>query len=301
MIPPLLTETDLPDLNLVHRGKVRDLYDLGEHLLLVATDRVSSFDCVLSPGIPYKGVVLNTLSGWWFQQFEAAGVRTHFVTNDIDEMPDAVRAYASQLRGRATLGHKAKIVPVECVVRGYLAGSAVPEYKKKGTVGLVEAPQGLQPGDRLETPLFTPSTKAVVGHDEPITFAQVAAEQGEALAGELRDAALRCYNLGRDAAEARGLILVDTKFEFGHAESGELLLCDEVLTPDSSRYWLRDAWKPGHMPDPMDKQLVRNHLLTLDWDRSPPAPPLPPEIVVETARRYLELFRLLTGHSLLNG
>jgi phosphoribosylaminoimidazole-succinocarboxamide synthase len=299
MIPPLVTTTDLGGLRLARRGKVRDVYDLGEHVLLVSTDRVSAFDVVLSPGIPYKGAVLNTLSAWWFEALREAGVRSHFVTDRVRDMPPEVAGHGAVLAARATLGRRAKIVPIECVVRGYLAGSAAAEYKKSGTIQGEPAPKGLRGGDALPEPIFTPTTKAETGHDEPLTFAEVEAQVGRERAQELRSRTLEVYRFAAARARERGLILVDTKLEWGEAAGGELILCDEALTPDSSRYWLAAEWEPGKPPEPLDKQVVRNHLLGISsWNRQPPAPPLPPEIVVETASRYLRLFKLLTGRAL---
>jgi phosphoribosylaminoimidazole-succinocarboxamide synthase len=299
MIPPLLTATDLPGLRLLRRGKVRDVYDLGREVLLVSTDRVSAFDVVLSPGIPYKGAVLNTLSAWWFRELAARGVKTHFLGDRPADMPPAVAAHADALAGRATLGRRARIVPVECVVRGYLAGSAAVEYRERGTINGELAPQGLRPGDALPEPLFTPTTKAETGHDEPLAFAEVEAQVGRERARDLRDRTLDVYRFAAARARERGLILVDTKLEWGEVDGGALILCDEALTPDSSRYWLAAEWAPGTTPEPLDKQVVRNHLLGIkSWKRQPPAPPLPPEIVVETASRYLRLFKILTGAAL---
>jgi phosphoribosylaminoimidazole-succinocarboxamide synthase len=299
MIPPLLTSTDLAGLTLARRGKVRDVYELGDRVLLVSTDRVSAFDVVLSPGIPYKGAVLNTLSAFWFRMIAGWGEKTHFLTDRTAEMPAEVARHAAALAGRATLGRRARIVPVECVVRGYLAGSAAAEYKKEGTINGAPAPAGLRPGDALPEPIFTPTTKAETGHDEPLSFEQVARLVGRERAAELRDRTVAIYRRAAETARERGLILVDTKLEWGEVDGGELILCDEALTPDSSRYWLASEWAPGTQPEPLDKQVVRNHLLGVPcWNRQPPAPPLPPEIVVETASRYLRLFRLLTGEGL---
>lgn len=300
MISPLYALTEIPGLALLRRGKVRDVYDLGDRLLLVATDRVSAFDVVLSPAIPYKGAVLNTLSAWWFRQLTERGTRTHFLTDEPTEMPPEVARHAAALAGRVTLGLRARILPIECVVRGYLAGSAVAEYEKAGTISGVPAPRGLKPGDELPEPIFTPTTKAETGHDEPLTYAEVEDRVGRERARELRDRSIEVYCFGRARAKERGLVLVDTKYEWGEAPSGALLLCDEAMTPDSSRYWLAAdvaaAAGTGRLPEPLDKQIVRNHLLGIKaWNRQPPAPPLPPEIVIETASRYLRLFRMLTG------
>lgn len=298
-IPPLVPRTDLDGLALLHRGKVRDVYDLGDRLLLVATDRVSAFDCVLAPAIPYKGAVLTALSAWWFAALGEAGLHTHFLTADLREMPAEVRRHEERIVGRATLCRKLEVVPVECVVRGYLAGSAVQAYRETGALFGVRLPAGLRAGDELPSPCFTPTTKAAVGHDQPLAPAELEASVGAALAQQLTEIAVRVYRLGRERAAARGLLLVDTKVEIGRDPDGVLAVCDEVLTPDSSRYWEAAAWGPGLVPEPLDKQVVRNHLLAQPWDRTPPAPSLPPAVVVETARRYLRLYRMLTGAGLL--
>jgi phosphoribosylaminoimidazole-succinocarboxamide synthase len=296
VIPPLLPSTDLEGLKLLRRGKVRDVYEVDpKHLLLVSSDRVSAFDFVLKPAIPYKGAVLNGISAWWFREI-AATHPIHFVTDRVEEMPDAVRRHAATIAGRATLGRRAKIIPFECVVRGYLAGSAVKEYEKTGAVGFNRLDPGLKPGDRLPVPLFTPTTKAEHGHDEPVTLPEMEKAIGAARARELAQRSLALYKLGAERAQGRGLILVDTKFEWGTDDDGKLLLCDEVFTPDSSRYWPADEWQPGKPPEPLDKQVVRNYLLKESgWDQQAEPPPLPPELVIETTRRYLRLHELLTG------
>ncbi len=297
MIPPLVTRTELAGLTLLKRGKVRDVYEVGEHLLLVSTDRVSAFDVVLPAGIPFKGAVLNRLSAFWFRRLGDA-FPSHFVTDRLEEMPGEVRAHADLLEGRATLARRVAIVPIECVVRGYLAGSVMSEYQAKGTAGLVKVPPGLRVSDQLPVPIFTPTTKAETGHDEPLTFADVEERVGAARARELKERSLAVFRAGRDHAADRGLILCDTKFEWGIDDAGRLVLADEVLTPDSSRYWLLDAYVPGRPQEPLDKQLVRNWLLDIGWSKTPPAPPLPPEVVADTSARYLRLYRLLTGEGL---
>jgi phosphoribosylaminoimidazole-succinocarboxamide synthase len=299
MIPPLLPALDMSPLRLARRGKVRDVYELGEQLLLVSTDRVSAFDVVLAPAIPYKGAVLNTLSAWWFAELERAGFATHFVSADPTTMPEVVARHAAALAGRATVGVRCSIVPFECVVRGFLTGSVVSEYKASGTIGGEKAPPGLKPGDALPEPFFTPTTKADAGHDEPVTFAELTDRVGRETAQLLREQTIAVFRHASGVAKERGLVLVDTKLEWGRDSRGALVLCDEALTPDSSRYWLASEWKPGTTPEPLDKQVVRNHLLAIkSWDRKPPAPALPPEVVIETASRYLRLFRTLTGSAL---
>ena len=295
---PYLPKTDLEGLKLVRRGKVRDVYEVdADRLLLVSSDRVSAFDYVLDPGIPFKGAVLNRISAWWFGQV-AARAKTHFLTADVSEMPESVKRHAAAIGGRAALCRKAKIVPFECVVRGYLAGSAVKEYKERSSVCGEPLPAGLKPGDQLPQPIFTPTTKAEAGHDEPVTLADMETALGRDIAHKLKSLTIQLFVFATNVAREHGLILVDTKLEWGLDEKGELILCDEIFTPDSSRYWLTEEWKPGTQPDPLDKQVVRNYLLASPWgkgakDKTPP--PLPPGIVVETSRRYLRLYEILTG------
>ncbi len=300
-VPPLLPATNLEGLKLVRRGKVRDVYEVdAAHLLLVSSDRVSAFDYVLDPAIPYKGAVLNGISAWWFEKVGGKAAATHLVTVDIAGMPEAVKRHAATIAGRAALCRRAKIIPYECIVRGHLAGSAVKEYEKSGTVAGESAPAGLKPGDRFETPLFTPTTKAETGHDEPVTLGDMGSSIGAPLVNKLRDASIALFVEASRIARERGLILVDTKLEWGIDEAAELVLCDEIFTPDSSRYWLAEEWTPGakSLPEPLDKQVVRNWLLQSSWSREGQTPPLPPDVVIETARRYLRLYTLLTGKTL---
>jgi len=294
--------TDLAGLTLLHRGKVRDVYAVdGERLLLVATDRVSAFDFVLDPAIPYKGAVLASISAWWFRAL-AGEAPTHFLTDDVDAMPEAVRAHAALIRGRATLCKRAAIVPFECVVRGYLAGSAVAEYARTGRVQGEEVGPGLTPGSALPEPIFTPTTKAAAGHDEPLTKAELDARIGREAAQELAARSKALFRRASEIARARGLILVDTKLEWGRDASGALLLCDEAFTPDSSRYWRADEWREGEKPpESLDKQVVRNWLLhESGWKPASgdAPPPLAPEVVIETARRYLRVHEMLVGKRL---
>ncbi|HUO86655.1 MAG TPA: phosphoribosylaminoimidazolesuccinocarboxamide synthase [Thermoanaerobaculia bacterium] len=288
-----LLETRLAGLPAPRRGKVRDVYDLGETLLLVATDRLSAYDHVLSPGIPDKGKVLTQLSTFWFERLEAV-VPNHLVATDPADFPAALAAHRDRLAGRAVVVRKAQVVPFECVARGYLAGSAYREYRESGSACGLPLPAGLERAGRLPEPIFTPATKAESGHDENVPFETMAATLGEALAGSLRELTLALYRKGADHAASRGLILADTKFELGHAD-GELLLIDEALTPDSSRYWEAASWRPGEEPDSFDKQYVRNWLDESGWDHESPPPELPAEVVTGTRRRYLEAFRRLTG------
>jgi phosphoribosylaminoimidazole-succinocarboxamide synthase len=292
----LVWQTDLPGLPPPRRGKVRDVYDLGDTLLLVATDRLSAYDHVLRPGIPGKGKVLNQLSNFWFERL-APVVGHHLLATDPADFPAAARAHREVLAGRAVLVRKSRVVPFECVARGYLAGSGFREYREGGAVCGNPLPPGLRRADRLPAPIFTPATKAEVGHDENIDFATLAAALGEEPAARLRELTLELYRQGAAHAAARDLILADTKFEFGRAGEGEgeLLLIDEALTPDSSRYWEAASWRPGEEPVSFDKQFVRNWLDESGWDRDSPPPELPPDVVEGTLARYVEAFRRLTG------
>ncbi|MBI4301360.1 MAG: phosphoribosylaminoimidazolesuccinocarboxamide synthase [Chloroflexi bacterium] len=299
---PLL-ETNLP--NPYYRGKVRDTYDLGgDELLMVATDRVSAFDVVLPSGIPGKGIVLTQLSAFWFEK------TAHLVPNHLVEVVEDPRllnaclpsgvcyAYPAYVAGRSMIVKKAQRVEVECVVRGYLSGSAWTEYQDWGTVGGIPLPPGLQESQKLPKPLFTPTTKADTGHDVPVTFKQLEKKVGPDLARELREKSLAVYSFAAEYALTRGLIIADTKMEFGFVD-GQLTLIDELLTPDSSRFWAVEDYGVGSSPPSFDKQLVRDWLIASGWNKEPPAPPLPPEIVAQTAERYREAYRRLTGRELL--
>ena len=295
---PVVLETRLEGLK-VRRGKVRDVYDLGDHLLLVATDRISAYDVVMPTGIPDKGRILTALSLWWFD-FLADLTPNHLVTADVRRMPPAVRAHARDLDGRTMLCRKAGVFPVECVVRGYLAGSGWREYQKSRTVCGVPLPGGLRQCDRLPEPIFTPATKAESGHDENISFERAADLLGAKAAAELRDRSLAVYKKAADYARRHGILIADTKFEWGEAD-GRILLIDEVLTPDSSRFWPADAYEPGHDQPSFDKQFLRNWLDTLDWDKTPPGPNLPDDIVAKTRAKYIEAYERLTGQSFAAG
>ncbi|MEO1498223.1 MAG: phosphoribosylaminoimidazolesuccinocarboxamide synthase [Planctomycetota bacterium] len=282
------------------RGKVRDVYDLGDELLLVATDRVSAFDWVLPTGIPDKGRVLTQLSVFWFERLaDVAGVEHHLITADVDRMPLPGDADRDALAGRTMLCRKGRVTPFECVARGYLAGSGWNEYRAAQAVCGVELPVGLQQSDRLPQPIFTPATKAEQGdHDENVTFERMAAAVGSPLAETLREQTLRLYALGADHARSCGLILADTKFEFAHVEEEgrqKILLVDEALTPDSSRYWPADGYAAGRSQPSFDKQFVRDWLLASDWDRESPPPPLPDDVVQQTRAKYVEAYERLTG------
>lgn len=297
----LLLKTELPGVEPFARGKVRDLYALGDRLLIVASDRISAFDVVLPSGIPDKGRVLTQLSVFWFE-FLRDLVPTHFLTATVDEFPPAARRHRAQLDGRAMLVRRAQVVPIECVVRGYLAGSGWKEYRQTGRICGVQLPAGLRESEQLPEPIFTPATKATSGHDQNISFDQMAQQVGGALAEELRSLALGIFRKAADYARSRGLLLADTKFEFGHEVGPEgsqrLLLVDEVLTPDSSRFWAADGYQPGRSQPPFDKQLVRDYLEKSGWNKQPPAPSLPSDIIEATRERYREAYRRLTGREL---
>jgi len=289
---PIL-ETDIPEATLWRRGKVRDVYDLGDQLLVVATDRISAFDVVLPAGIPGKGVVLTQLSLFWFRLL-ADVVANHVISSEVDEYPVELRRHREQLEGRSMLVVKTDPLPVECVVRGYITGSGWKDYKASGTVCGIPLPKGLRESDRLDVPLFTPSTKAEVGHDENISFGAVEQTVGPSRARELRDVSLELYTRARTHAEARGILLADTKFEFGVRE-GRLVWIDEALTPDSSRFWPKASYEPGHSQPSFDKQYVRDYLESLQWDKRPPGPSLPSDVVARTRGKYEEALDLLAG------
>ena len=297
----LLLKTELPGVEPFARGKVRDLYALGDRLLIVASDRISAFDVVFPSGIPDKGRVLTQLSVFWFE-FLRDLVPTHFLTATVDEFPQAARRHRAQLDGRAMLVRRAQVVPIECVVRGYLAGSGWKEYRQTGRICGVQLPAGLRESEQLPEPIFTPATKATSGHDQNISFDQMAQQVGGALAEELRSLSLGIFRKTADYTSSRGLLLADTKFEFGHEVGAEgsqrLLLVDEVLTPDSSRFWAADGYQPGRSQPPFDKQLVRDYLEKSGWNKQPPAPSLPPDIIEATRERYREAYRRLTGREL---
>ncbi len=295
MEKPVL-QTNLAGLELVNRGKVRDIYRVGENLLLVASDRLSAFDVVLPTPIPYKGKVLTALSVFWFDLLKDI-TDNHLITADVDEMPAEVRRHADVLRGRSMLARKVQIVPIECVARGYLAGSGWKEYKQSGTVCGVKLPPGLRESDKLPEPIFTPATKATTGHDENVTYERTVEVVGEKTASELRRRTLNVYKTASDYARQKGIIICDTKFEWG-AFGDKMILADEVLTPDSSRFWPADQYAPGRSQPSYDKQYVRDYLETLTWDKTPPGPALPEEVVRQTSKKYLEAYEKLTGQKL---
>jgi phosphoribosylaminoimidazole-succinocarboxamide synthase len=286
--------TDFPELTLAARGKVRDIYDLGEALLIVTTDRISAFDVIMNEGIPGKGRVLTQISAWWFSQM-ADIMPHHLISTDIKDFPAECVKYASILEGRSMLVKKARPLPVECIVRGYLAGSGWKEYRETGAVCGISLPAGLVESSRLDDPIFTPSTKAELGdHDENITFERMVELCGAAVAEKARRATLEIYGKAREIAAARGIIIADTKFEFGMI-GNDLVLIDECLTPDSSRFWPRDGYRPGAAQPSFDKQYLRDYLETLVWDKKAPAPRLPEEIVRKTAEKYREALTRLTA------
>ena len=291
-------QTSLSDLKLHRRGKVRDVYEVDdESLLIVATDRISAFDCILPTPIERKGEVLTALSEFWFERLKDV-VANHLIESNVDAMSPEIRRHAETLKGRAMLVRRAEVFPVECVVRGYLVGSGWKDYLRTGSVCGHKLPEGLPESAKLSEALFTPSTKAEVGHDENISEAQVRDLIGAEQTALLRDTSLRLYTEAEEYARQRGIIIADTKFEFGLDKDGKLLLIDEVLTPDSSRFWPADEYEPGRSQPSFDKQFVRDYLETLDWDKKPPAPAIPQEIAAATTARYLEAYRLLTGKEL---
>jgi phosphoribosylaminoimidazole-succinocarboxamide synthase len=291
----VLLETKL-NIPLAGKGKVRDIYDLGHSLLFIATDRISAFDCILASGIPCKGKVLTQTSLFWFDYLKTL-TPSHVLTAEVSEYPAELQPYARELEGRSMLVKKARMINVECVARGYLSGSGWKEYKAQGSVCGVKLPAGLREGDRLPEPIFTPATKAQAGHDENVSFEVVASRIGERLASQLRDLTLAIYREASAYSRDRGLILADTKFEFGFINE-QLTLADEVLTPDSSRYWPADLYKPGGPQISFDKQFVRDYLETLGWNKQPPAPGLPESVVAKTSEKYKEAFHRLTGREL---
>ena len=297
LLDTVLLQTDFPDLQLHASGKVRDVYQLDDdRLLFVATDRISAFDYVLATGIPHKGRVLSQISLFWFD-FLSDIVPSHVITPDVDRYPQALRKYADQLRGRSMLVQRAEMFPVECVVRGFISGSAWKEYKATGKVCGTQLPGGLRESDAFPEPIFTPATKAVTGHDENIPFEQMCKLVGSETAGQLRDITLKIYKKAAAYARQRGIIIADTKFEFGRTAQG-ITLADEVLTPDSSRFWPADQYRPGQPQESYDKQYVRDYLEKIRWNKQPPAPALPLEVARGTSEKYLEAYFQLTGHRL---
>jgi phosphoribosylaminoimidazole-succinocarboxamide synthase len=295
-VPEVIVSTDLPGYRRVARGKVRDVYAVDDNLLIVATDRISAFDCVLPQGIPHKGRVLTQMSIFWFE-FLKDVVPNHLITAAVEEYPEPLRAFHDQLEGRSMLVKRCRMEPVECVARGYVSGSGWKDYRKTGAICGIPLPQGLRESDRLPEPIFTPASKAESGHDENVSFDAVVSTVGRDTAELLRYLTLKIYGVASQHAASRGIILADTKFEFGWHE-GRLLLGDEVLTPDSSRYWPRDDYAPGGAQKSFDKQFVRDYLETLDWNKQPPAPPLPEDVIAKTSEKYREAYLRITGREL---
>lgn len=293
MSSPLLN-TNFTNLKLAAKGKVRDIYDLGDTLLLVTSDRISAFDVIMNEGIPDKGFVLNQISSFWFKMMEDI-IPNHIITTNVAEFPSECQQYAAQLEGRSMLVKKAKPLAAECIVRGYLSGSGWKDYKATGSVCGIRLPEGLVESSKLEQPIFTPSTKAELGtHDENISFDEMAKLCGRELAEQVRDTTIKIYLKARDYAETKGIIIADTKFEFGIYD-GKLIIIDECLTPDSSRFWPKDQYNPGGAQPSFDKQFLRDYLETLDWGKTAPAPPLPDEIIKKTGEKYMEALIRLTG------
>jgi phosphoribosylaminoimidazole-succinocarboxamide synthase len=292
----IILETDFPGVERYGRGKVRDVYSVGGQLVIVATDRISAFDYILPTGIPDKGKVLTQLSIFWFDLLRDL-TPTHFISAQVDEYPPPLPAFRDQLEGRSMLVKRAKMIEIECVARGYISGSGWKEYQKQGTVCGIRLPNGLRESDKLPEPIFTPATKAQTGHDENVSFDTVVSLIGAELAGRLRDLTLSIYTRGAQYAETRGIIIADTKFEFGFV-GDELVLGDEVLTPDSSRFWPAESYRPGGPQFSFDKQFVRDYLESIHWNKQPPAPPLPEEVAARTSEKYRQAYSILTGREL---
>jgi len=297
MTAQAVRETNFPNLRLVNRGKVRDIYEVGESLLIVATDRISAFDVVMDDPVPDKGNILTKISTFWFERLSSI-IDNHLITANPDEYPESCKPYKEYLVGRSMLVHKAKPLPVECVVRGYLSGSGWLEYRSLGSISGISLPEGLKESSQLPEPIFTPATKAAMGnHDENISFEVAAHIVGEDIAKEIRAISLRLYQDGRDLASKNGIIIADTKFEFGFVND-HLMLIDEVLTPDSSRFWPIDEYRTGRTQKSFDKQFLRDYLNGIDWPKRPPPPKLPPEVIQITRDKYLEVLERLTGKGL---
>lgn len=290
----LVLQTEFPDLKLAARGKVRDIYDLGNALLIVTTDRISAFDVIMNEGIPDKGYVLTQISCFWFRQMEDI-IPNHIISTEVKDFPAECQKYADILEGRSMLVKKAQPLPAECIVRGYISGSGWKDYKATGAICGITLPAGMVESSKLEQPIFTPSTKAELGtHDENISFDKMVELCGKDVAEKVRDVTIKIYCKARDIADAKGIIIADTKFEYG-IYNGELIIIDECMTPDSSRFWPKESYKPGGPQPSFDKQFLRDYLETLDWDKTAPAPPLPEEIVRKTGEKYMEALVKLTG------
>ena len=294
----IVLDTNMPTLNMINRGKVRDIYDLGEHLLLVTSDRLSAFDVIMNEGIPKKGQVLNQFSIFWFNRM-ADIIPNHIVATEVDDFPAETHVYRDQLEGRSMLVKKTKPLPIECIVRGFVSGSGWKEYKQQGSICGIKLPEGLLESSQLEKPLFTPSTKAEIGeHDENISFEEAVKLCGQEITEQVSEISIEIYSRARDFAKDKGIVIADTKFEFGTMPDGSLIWIDEALSPDSSRFWPKELYKPGGPQQSFDKQFVRDYLETLDWNKQAPPPPLPDEIVIKTSEKYQEALFQLTGITL---
>jgi len=293
----VILNTNFPNLKLYAKGKVRDIYEVGEYLLLVSTDRLSAFDVIMNQGIPYKGMVLTKISEFWFN-FTKNIINNHFITTDVNKYPVECKEYADVLRNRSMLIKKAKVVPIECIVRGYITGSGWKDYKKTGEISGIKLPTGLQESEKFPEPIFTPSTKAEIGeHDENISAEQAMQIVDKSTFNAVKDATINIYKKSSDYALTKGIILADTKFEFGKVND-EIILVDEVLTPDSSRFWPLDKYEKGRGQESYDKQFVRDYLISINFNMQPPPPPLPEDIIRKTSEKYLEIYKKLTGESL---
>ena len=296
MNEPLL-DIDLPGIKLFKKGKVRNVFDLGDSLLLVASDRISAFDAVMPNGIPDKGAILNQISLFWFD-FTKNIIKNHIIESDVDKYPAILKPYRDKLAKRSVIGKKAELIPIECVVRGYLSGSGWKDYQKSQSICGIKLPAGLRESEKLPEPIFTPTTKEESGHDLNVTMDEVVDRVGAKTAKTIKEKTIAVYRACADYADKRGIIIADTKFEFGFVD-GEIIIIDEMLTPDSSRFWPKDRYKVGQSQPSYDKQFVRDYLESIKWDKEPPAPPLPPEIVEKTREKYLEAFKRLTGRNML--
>ena len=294
---PLL-HTDFPSLKLYAKGKVRDIYEVGEFLLLVSTDRLSAFDVIMNQGIPYKGMVLTKISEFWFNYTKDI-ISNHFITTDVSKYPSECKPYADTLKNRSMLIKKAKVVPIECIVRGYISGSGWKDYKNTGAISGISLPKGLQESEKFKDPIFTPSTKAEIGeHDENISAEEAMQIVDKNTFNKVKEATINIYKKASDYALTKGIIIADTKFEFGKVDS-EVILVDEVLTPDSSRFWPLDKYEKGRGQESYDKQFVRDYLLSINFNKQPPPPPLPEDIIKKTSEKYLDIYKKLTGESLI--
>jgi phosphoribosylaminoimidazole-succinocarboxamide synthase len=297
MQPEVILQTNFPELKLYARGKVRDIYEVGDYLLLVSTDRISAFDVIMNQGIPYKGMVLTKISEFWFN-FTKDIIPNHFITTDVNKYPVQCKEYADVLNGRSMLIKKAKVVPIECIVRGYITGSGWKDYKRTGEISGIKLQQGLQESEKFPEPLFTPSTKAEIGeHDENISAEQAMQIVDKNTFNAVKDATINIYKKASDYALTKGIIIADTKFEFGKID-GKIILVDEVLTPDSSRFWPLDKYEKGRGQESFDKQFVRDYLISIKFNMQPPPPPLPDDIINKTSEKYLDIYKKLTGDSL---